>query len=223
MPDMIDLSTVRILNSPDIHAWPATTAITRLELRPSGVHVEFTKQRGPDRWPDVPFGDPVDQGALQFTLWIVLQLGFQWYAAGCIEFWFGLEESGGAPQDYAAHWYYDANRWGPMTGHQPAVGERVGFLITSGDARHGDEAVGLHERSQVVLIDFPSAAGGVFTFDAVEPPGPCATDDAVTQLFGELLADADRLVTGVAVLSHAIGQLDARLVALQANGVTVHR
>jgi hypothetical protein len=38
MTDMIDLSTVKILNSPDVHAWPATTAITRLELRTSGVH-----------------------------------------------------------------------------------------------------------------------------------------------------------------------------------------
>lgn len=171
MTDLIDLATVRVLNSPDIHAWPATTDITRLELRPTGVHVEFTKRDGPDRWPDVPFGDPAQHGSLQFTLWIVLQIGFQWFAAGCIDFWFGLDESGGPVTDYAANWYYDAGRWAPMTGHQPAVGERVGFLITSGDARHGDDAVGLHERSQIVAIAFPDAAGDVFTFDA-SPPVP---------------------------------------------------
>lgn len=172
MTDMIDLSTVRILNSPDVHAWPATTAIRRLELRPSGVHVEFTKQTGDDRWPDFPFGEPSEHGTLQYTLWIVLKIGFQFYAAGCIEFWFGLDENGGPVDEYAKNWYYDANRWAPMTGHQPSPGELVGFFVTSGDARHGDDGVGLHERSNIVAIGFPHAAGAVYTFDAEESPAP---------------------------------------------------
>lgn len=172
MADMIDLATVQILNSPDVHAWPATTAITKLALGPTGVHVEFTKDTMPGGWPDIPFGDPADHGSLLFTLWIVLNVGGQWLAAGCIEFWRGLYESGGPVDGYAKNWYYDPNRWPGMAGHQPAVGERVGFFITSGDARHGDDGVGMHERSSIVAIDFPPASGGVFTFDAAQPPAP---------------------------------------------------
>jgi hypothetical protein len=173
MHDMIDLSRVMIHNSPDVREWPATTAITRLDLRPSGVHVEFTKQRGADRWPDFPFGRPEDHGSLQFTLWIVLSIGGDWHAAGCIEFWFGLDENGGPVNEYANNWYYDPHRWAPMTGHQPQPGDQVGFFITSGDARHGDDGVGLHERSNVVKVIFPDAAGGSFMFDHADPsPAP---------------------------------------------------
>lgn len=172
MTDMLDLSTVQIRNSPDVHAWPATTAITRLELRPSGVHVDFTKKTGAGRWPDFPTDAENSSDSWQYTLWILLLIGGQWFGAGCIEFWFGLDENGGPVDEYAKDWYYDANRWAPMTGHQPAPGETVGFLVTSGDARHGDAHVGLHERSNIVTVAFPTAAGGVFTFEAGEQPAP---------------------------------------------------
>lgn len=172
MTDMIDLATVKILNSPDIHAWPATTEITRLELRPSGVHVDFTKKTGAGRWPDFPTDAVNSTDSWQYTLWIVLQIAGLWYAAGCIEFWFGLDENGGPVDEYAKNWYYDANRWAPMTGHQPAPGELVGFLVTSGDARHRDEHVGLHERSNIVTVAFPTAAGATFTFGPDEQPAP---------------------------------------------------
>lgn len=170
--DQIDAKQVQVLNSPDIRDWPATTEITVLELKPSGVHIEFTRQIGPDRWPDIPFGDPKDGGSLQYTLWIVLNIGGQWFAAGVLEFWFGLFESGGPVTDYAANWYYDPNRWAPMSGHQPAPGELVGFLVTSGDARHGNDAIGLHERSNIVVVDFPTAAGERFTFASAPAPAP---------------------------------------------------
>ena len=173
IPDDLDLSRVTTLNSPDIHGWSATAQITRLDLRPDGVHVEFTKQTGSDRWPDVPFGKPGD--SLQYTLWIVLEIASSWWAAGVVEFWFGLDANGGGPADYAKNWYYDPIRWTPMTGHQPAVGERVGFLVTPGDARHGTSGEGLPERSNIVAVAFPPASGGSFTWPldpSIPAPAP---------------------------------------------------
>src|SRR5260370_24491905 len=140
MRDDIDLSRVTLVNSPDIHDWPATTQVTLLELTPDGVHIEFTKKDGEVSWPDIPFGKPGD--SVEYTLWIVLNIASSWWAAGCIEFWRGLAKNGGPVDQYAANWYYDPLRWTPMTGHQPGVGEKVGFLVTSGDARHGDSRVG---------------------------------------------------------------------------------
>jgi hypothetical protein len=43
-------------------AFPATTQITRLELRTTGVHVEFRKKDGVGRWPDVGDPAPCDNG-----------------------------------------------------------------------------------------------------------------------------------------------------------------
>lgn len=241
---MIDLSTVRILNSPDVHGWPATAEITLLSLQPTGVHVEFTKDTQPGGWPDIPFGDPGDHGSLLFTLWIVLNVGGEWLAAGCIEFWRGLFESGGPVNGYAKNWYYDPNRWPGMAGHQPAVGERVGFFVTSGDARHGDDGVGLHERSNIVAIDFPDAAGWTYAFPSSEPahppdtpatPDPPATPptppappaepappkifDVDVDVFFESL---ERIVLAVETMAKAAAAAEQRLERLEKSGVKVH-
>jgi hypothetical protein len=93
----------------------------------------------------------------------VLNINGRWYASGCIEFWNGLDRNGGPPGLYAQNWYFDAARWGPMTGHQPAPGEQVGFLVTAGDARN-NRGTAVKERSNVVVISFPGPAGGVFRF-----------------------------------------------------------
>ena len=60
----------------------ATTTLTRLDLMPSGAHVEFDKQSS---WPEVT--PPGWAGGLQYTLWIVLNINGQWHASGCIEYW----------------------------------------------------------------------------------------------------------------------------------------
>ena len=150
------------MNSPsDVASWPATATLQVLDLGQNGVHIDFTKKSGPGRWPD--YTPPGWTGPLQYTLWIVLNINGRWYASGCIEFWFGLDRNGGPPAEYAKNWYFDARRWGPMTGHQPAVGEQVGFLVTAGDARNNN-GTAIKERSNVVVIAFPGAAGGVFRF-----------------------------------------------------------
>ena len=157
--DAINLNLATIHNSPtDVANWPVTATLTRLDLMPSGVHVEFTKQSS---WPEVI--PPGWAGGLQYTLWIVLSINGQLHASGCIEYWRGLYENGGPVNQYAQNWYFDSIRWGVMTGHQPAVGEQVGFFVTSGDARNNGPS-SVRERSQVVVVSFPSAAGRSFSF-----------------------------------------------------------
>jgi hypothetical protein len=153
------LSQATVHNSPsDVARWPATSTLTRLDLMPSGVHVESTKQGS---WPDVT--PPGWSGPLQYTIWIVLRINGQWHTSGCIEYWRGLYENGGPVGQYAQNWYYDPIRWGPMSGHQPAPGEQVGFFVTAGDARNnGPTAV--KERSNVVMVSFPSNGGQSFRF-----------------------------------------------------------
>ncbi len=157
--DAINLNLATIHNSPaDVASWPVTTTLTRLDLTPSGAHLEFGKQSS---WPEVT--PPGWSGGLQYTLWIVLNINGQLHASGCIEYWRGLYENGGPVTQYAQNWYFDAVRWGVMTGHQPAVGEQVGFFVTSGDARNnGPNSV--RERSNIVVVTFPSSGGRSFSF-----------------------------------------------------------
>ena len=157
-PLTIDLNKTFVKNSPpDVATWAETTKITKFDLNLDGVYIEFSKRDGSGSWPDVPFGAPGD--SLEYSLWIVLDIGGTWYTSGCIQYWRGLDRNGGPPSGYAANWYYDANRWGPMTGHQPAVGEQVGFFVTAGNARNVTDQSGslVYERSNVITIPFASA------------------------------------------------------------------
>ncbi|HEY2151718.1 MAG TPA: hypothetical protein VGH34_12985 [Vicinamibacterales bacterium] len=159
--DAVNLGLATVYNSPqDVASWPATATITRLDLGTGGVHVDFTKKDGVGSWPDVPFGAPGD--SLEYTLWIVLNINGRWYTSGCIEFWRGLDRNGGPPSAYGQNWYYDPIRWGVMAGYQPQPGEMVGFFVTSGDQRNNG-AFKIKERSNVVLVPFPSGSG-VFPF-----------------------------------------------------------
>jgi hypothetical protein len=163
--DAIDLSRATILNSPlNLASWPITTPITAVDIRPNGVHVDFSKQSGTDRWPDIT--PPGWDGPLQWTLGMVLNIGGRWYASAPIEFWYGLQESGGPPQDYALNWFYDPGRWAPMTYHQPAVGETIGFFACAGDCRNNTAGSlsPVKERSNVVLVTMPGSGGARFTF-----------------------------------------------------------
>lgn len=164
-PPPIDLGTTVVKNSPsDVAKWAETAKITTLDMDANGVFIQFDKRDGPGSWPDVPFGQPGD--SLQYTLWIVLYINGTWTTSGCIQYWRGLDRNGGPPSGVAMNWYYDANRWAPMTGHQPAVGERVGFFVTAGNARNVTDHSGsiVWERSNVVTVPFPADPGAVFAF-----------------------------------------------------------
>ncbi len=165
VPNTFNLAEATVLNSAaDVASWPATATITRLDLNRDGVYIDFTRRDGAGSWPDVPFITPGED--LQYTLWIVLQVGGRLYTSGCIQYWRGLDRNGGPPSGYAMNWYYDPNRWAPMTGHQPAVGERVGFFVTAGNARNVTDGSGtvVRERSNVVVVPFPTDDGAVFTY-----------------------------------------------------------
>jgi hypothetical protein len=160
--DAIDLHGVNVINVPrDVANWPITARISVLDFSAGGVDVEFTKKDGPGRWPDVT--PPGWDGGIEYTLWMVENIGGQWYTAGGVEFWNGLGRSGGPPSRFASNWYYNPQVWGPLAGHQPAVGEQVGFFVTAGDARAKDVTI-VRERSNVVVVPFPSDGGGYFPF-----------------------------------------------------------
>lgn len=166
MKDAIDIGSAQIHNSHDVRGWPVSATITKLEFRPTGVHVEHTKNQGAGAWPN--FRPPSWEGDLQYTLWIFLQISGQWHGSGCIEYWQSCDQNGGPPEEFAKNWYYDANRWGPMTGHQPAPGEFVGFMVSAGDARNNG-AQSVQERSNIVVVPFPASGWVYKPADEPEP------------------------------------------------------
>jgi hypothetical protein len=162
---MLNMSSAAIYNSPvDLASWPITTALKSVTIGPSGFSVEFSKKNGPGRWPDVT--PPGWDGNLQYTLGMCVKIGGQWNCSATIQFWYGLQESGGPPGEVGRNWFYDPIRWGPMTGYQPAVGETIGIFVCGGDCRNnpkGDLSP-VKERTNVVLLPMPSNSGGVFRF-----------------------------------------------------------
>jgi hypothetical protein len=158
--DGINMGQATILNSPfDLANWPVTTSITSLDLATDGVHVEFSKQSGPGKWAEGGFG-------IQYTLGMCLNINNHWYCSAVVQFWTGLPAAGGPPAEYAQNWFYDAIRWAPMTGHQPAPGETIGFFACSGDCRNNPkgDASPVKERTNIVLVPMPGNGGASYRF-----------------------------------------------------------
>jgi hypothetical protein len=157
--DALDLSQAAVYNSPaDIARWPITATITRLDMSPSaGLSFDFTTKNS---WPD--YTPPGWDSPLQYTVWAVVKVNGRWYTSGFIEMWRG-RASTGAPilSDFARNWAYDA-RWGPMMGHQPQVGEQMGFFLSAGDARGVGGVTSLRERSNVIVVSLPAGDSGSF-------------------------------------------------------------
>jgi len=159
----IQPAAVKVANSPNALAWPVTTRIQRLELGDQGVRVTFDRCAS---WPDVT--PPGWTGPLRFTLWLFEDIGGEWFGSGIIQFWGCDQASGGAvhqDNQIARNWVYD-NRWASMVGHQPAPGERIGFMVSAGNARGQDDHV-VAERSDIVEVFMPSFASSF-------PPTPFA-------------------------------------------------
>ncbi len=163
--DMLNLSLANLQSSPpDIATWPITTTITSFTFTPASLDLEFSKKSGGSRWPDYP--PPGWTGPIQYTLWLFLHLGGTWYGAGAVLIWFGETLSGIAPSGIGTNptwWLYAPALWGPMVGYQPAVGESVGFMVSAGDARTVTTVTSVQERSQVIVVPFPSDSGGMWT------------------------------------------------------------
>ena len=161
----LDLHLATILNNPpNLADWPETTKITRLVIGSNGFHLEFSKRDGPGSWPDIT--PPGWGGPLQYTLGMARFINGKWYASAPVQFWRGLDASGGAPSDVTKNWFYDAGRWGPLEGSQPGPGTMVGIFVVAGNVRNitdsGSQSP-VKERSNVVMIPLP-ASGASFSF-----------------------------------------------------------
>lgn len=221
-PDMIEFSQVAIANSPDVSKWPITSDITKLGLHTTGLVIEHTKA---GQWPAVPFETTTQEA----TLWIFLHIGGRWYGSGVERIRPGqTSKPEGAPSSYARNWYYDANRWGVMTAHQPAPGELVGFCVVAGDTR-GAGNIAVQERSGIVLVSFPADAGADYPPFAsaepvptpappVAPPALPLSDDEIVQL----LDDVHRIAQGFESFMTAASELAKQIDNIVANGVKVH-
>lgn len=163
--DMIDLSKTQIVNSPDVKAWAATAAITKITITPNNVVSDFTKRDGPNRWPDQKPSWTAPGDTVQYTVWVFVLLNGVWVGAGFIQMWNGRNGVGDAPSDFVKNWYYPS-RWDPMTGHYIVPNETIAFMVTAGDARNGGDvdALNVQERSNVVTLRAPVGDSGVFTF-----------------------------------------------------------
>jgi len=170
-PTELDLHQATLYDNPvNMGDWPVTTTITYLEFQYNGgdgVHVEFSKKDGPESWPDIT--PPGWDGPLEYTMGMAEFINGQWYASAAIQFWRGLEASGGnvaLDNQVAKNWYYDA-RWGELSGRQPATGELIGIFVVAGNVRgvHDDGSQSpVKERSNVVLVPMPDVNGAKHTF-----------------------------------------------------------
>jgi hypothetical protein len=158
--DQIDLHSAIIRGGccGDVANWPVTTQIRVLDANSGGWFVDFSAKNS---WPEAM--PPGWDGGIQYTLWAVMRINGQWITAGGVEFWKGLARQGGPPSRLAGNWYYSPAVWGELAGHQPAPGEQVGFFVTAGDQRAKDVRV-VTERSNVVVVPFPSDAGAYYPF-----------------------------------------------------------
>jgi len=158
-------------NPPDLASWPITTNITEVDFTTNGVQAIFSKEDGPNRWPDVV--PPGWAGPLQYTMGMVECIQGQWYTSAVVEFWYAnppLVSGGnvGANNQVAMNWYYDAIRWGKLASRQPQQGEMIGIFVAAGNLRNitsDDTAQSpVMERSNVVYMPFPGPNGSMNSF-----------------------------------------------------------
>jgi hypothetical protein len=174
--DAINVGQVTFLNNPpDLGSWARTAKITFIQFRSDALIVDFDRRTGAGRWPNRPFnpGDPPGAGGIQYTLGMCFNISAQWYCSAAIQFWQDRPlEAAAAPSSIPQTWYYDARRWGPMTGYLPAQGEMVGIFVVAGNVRNISSSSLLlaKERSSIVLVPFDRGNGTVFTFSAGSLP-----------------------------------------------------
>jgi len=158
--DQIDMHAVIVRGGccGDVANWPVTTQIRVIDANFGGWFVDFSAKNS---WPEVV--PPGWDGGIQYTLWIVEKINGQWITAGGVEYWRSLARQGGPPSRLAGNWYYSPGVWNELASHQPAPGEQVGIFVTAGDQRAKDVRV-VTERSNVVLIPFPSDGGAYYPF-----------------------------------------------------------
>ena len=163
-----DMRQATIVNSPhDLAFWAETARITSVIFTGDAFLVDFDRRDGPNRWPDLDFGDGKG-GLLQYTLGMCGNINRQWYCSAAIQFWYTRDLAASTPPSYVAqNWFYDG-RWGPMLGYQPADGETVGLFAGTGNLRDKGFTLAscpqVCERTNVMMVtwhnnDFASYSG----------------------------------------------------------------
>ena len=170
--DAIDLASAVVHASPPgVASWPITADMTALDIAPTGgvgsggIVPDFTKKDGADRWPDVTFLGGTD--TIYYTLWLAVSIGGTWHVAGAQQYWFDdTLRLCGIPSGWTTNLFYDAGRWGEMSGYAITPGELIGVFVAAGDHRSRTDTDGsiLLERSNVVLIPFPGDTEVTHTF-----------------------------------------------------------
>jgi hypothetical protein len=204
--DTVDLHTVTVLAGPgDVADWPETATITGLDFHADAdccLRIDFTKKDGPDRWPDVT--PPGWTGPVQYTVWAIFKLrDGRLVTAGAVEFWHGKDRSGGNPSELAAHWF---DKVGDMRNHQPDAGEAVGFFLTAGDQRLKDVHA-VRERSNVVVIPFPTDSGATYHFESAPTADPTPAVDPTPP--------ATPTPVDLAPFAQRLDTIEARLAAIE--------
>ena len=120
-------------NFSDVATWPATAKITSVQFTRSAMLVDFDRRTGSNAWPEVSTSS---FGPLQYTLGLCYKISGQWHCSAAIQFWAGRDMAESGPwEDIPGNWYYDAARWGAMTGYRPARGELVMVWAGQGNLR----------------------------------------------------------------------------------------
>lgn len=164
--DELDIQSVIITaDAPDVRGWPIGSKLLTIALnRGADMGVDFTKRWTNGPW---PFILNSEGGEIEYTLWLLSQCGNPsgpWYAAGGINCISRGEFDNYVPtgpvldnNQIAKNWFYYAPA--PLGGYQPAIGEPVGWMLTSGDQRRGDIHA-ITERTNIIVTPF---SAGVYS------------------------------------------------------------
>jgi hypothetical protein len=188
--DMIDPASIRIVNSfEDMARWPATVALTGLELAPGRglvVHADT------ERWPDFHLDNDPAAGLVRSTLCVGFQVDGQWVMSGFLNYWaHGTHEghvrtdSGAHPLEIApdkginnwqANWAYGG--WGPLDSYVPKPGDLMAVMLAAGGTRMSKTRT-VSERSQIVVV--PLQLSGSWDFPSQPTPKPVDPQPPVTR------------------------------------------
>jgi hypothetical protein len=164
-----DFTQAIIEDSPhDLGFWPQTATITSVYFQPDQFDVDFDRRDGPDRWPDLDFGDG-GGGTLEYTLGMCGFVAGAWHCSAVVQFWYGRDLGASTPPSYVAqNWFYAA-RWGALQGYQPADGEQVGLFVGNGNLRDkGGETLAtcpqVCQRSNVQFVTWQNEGSTLYQF-----------------------------------------------------------
>jgi hypothetical protein len=221
---MIPLDQVTVLGSnARVLGFPAVARISRLGLVPGALHLEVDHA---NPWPAVALA-PGEDAVQAATLWVFLQIDGNWFATGAERLRPGQIAGDDKPEDanvdnfIAVSWLFDVNRWGPMAGYVPKMGEHVGMMVAAGSTR-SDDNTPVEERTQVMEFAWPGAQGSSNiqalwiegqTEPDVPPGGTGGTTTPDTPTTPDLLARLDAMNQKLDALAQ---QADANTAKIQA-------